>query len=364
MSHEIDFSKGYAAMFSVLVPVWHQAETGAKVLAYHPTVEEALHEAGLDYPVIKVPTLRVLPDGTTVQNTLAYSTVRGDTGAELGMVGKDYTPLQNTDALRVFQPLLDSGHAVIETAGALRGGADIWVMVAWNLNKFSAQVQRVFGEEPRGGALLPYSLITNNHNGRRNVIGLDTTVAVVCANTLGMALSGAQVRNTEEREGQLNGNAFAVRHTSQVKEKLEEQATALWSQRVATFDLIAAQYAVLQRTTLDAGAFARTVLDVAAPDPRLHKGWNPEARLANVVLDRWATKRATITRYWTDGTGHTGDHSAWEAYNGLAEVLDHDTELFPTRGGVYRTQALLMGRLGSIKQAVINRLVDYAQSVQ
>src|SRR5205823_4675148 len=127
--------------------------------------------------------------------------VRSDTGAELGMVGKDYTPLQNVDALRVFQPLLDSGHCVIETAGALRGGADIWVMVAWNLNKFSEQVRRIFGEEPRGHALLPYSIVCNNHNGRRNAVGLDSTVAVVCANTLGMALAGANVREDEEAEG-------------------------------------------------------------------------------------------------------------------------------------------------------------------
>src|SRR5437016_3619789 len=117
--HEIDFSKGRAAMFSVRVPVWHQAETGAKRLSFHPNSREALIEGGLDYEVVKVPTYRrvsglPVPGGTEYQeNELAFSTVRADTGGELGMVGRDYTPLQNRDALAVFDPLIASGHAVI-----------------------------------------------------------------------------------------------------------------------------------------------------------------------------------------------------------------------------------------------------------
>src|SRR5256885_2009760 len=186
--HEIDFSKGYAAMFSVRVPVWHNE---GKRLAVHPTVEAALAEAGLDFTVTKVPTQRVLPDGTVRENALAFSTIRADTGGELGMVGKEYTPLQNVDALRVFQPLLDSGYCVIETAGALRGGADIWVAVSWDLAKFGTLARKVFGEDPRG--LLPYSVVTNNHNGRRNAVGMDVTICPVCANTLGFAMAEAGV---------------------------------------------------------------------------------------------------------------------------------------------------------------------------
>src|SRR6266850_810380 len=100
MAHELDFSKGYAAMFAhARQPVWHQAETGAKILQFHPTVEQALIEAGLDFIVDKVPTKRLMADGSLRDNALAFSTIRQDTGAELGMVGRDYTPLQNVDAL-------------------------------------------------------------------------------------------------------------------------------------------------------------------------------------------------------------------------------------------------------------------------
>jgi phage/plasmid-like protein (TIGR03299 family) len=360
VAHEIDFSKGYAAMFAhARVPVWHQKETGAKILQFHPTVELALTEAGLDFTVAKVPTQRVLPDGTVRDNALAFSTVRTDTGAELGMVGRDYTPLQNVDALSIFQPLIQSGHCVIETAGALRGGADVWVAVAWNLEKFSEQARALFQADPRG--LLPYSVIRNNHNGRSNVVGMDVTICPVCANTLGFALAEAGAGESEGREGRISGNAFAVKHSQNVKANVEAQAQALWADRVALFDLIAAQYALLKRTTLDAATFTRCVLDVAAPDPRGRRGWNPEARMAETVLARFETKRTVLRNAWTQGSGHAGDGSAWEAYNGLVEVIDHDSELYPTRSGVYRTQALLDGELGRMKQTVVNRLVAFAE---
>lgn len=362
MAHELDFSKGYAAMFSVRVPVWHQAETGAKRLAYHPTVEEALVEAGLDFHVSKVPTKRLLPDGSLRDNLLAFSTVRDDTGAELGMVGRDYTPLQNLEALRIFQPLLDSGHCVIETAGALRGGADVWVAVAWNLEKFGEACRAIFESDPRG--LLPYSVIRNNHNGRSNVVGMDVSICPVCANTLGFALDEAGVKREEGREGRISANAFAVRHSQNVRENVEAAARELWADRVAMFEMIAQQYALLKRTPVTPEAFAYCVLDVAAPDPRLNPRWNPEARLANVVLERFEAKRAELRRAWMHGSGHAGDGSAWEALNGLVEVVDHNSELYPTRSGVFRTQALLDGGLGRIKQAGANRLVAYARSIE
>jgi len=360
MAHEIDFSKGYAAMFSVRLPVWHQAETGAKILDNPPTVEEALVQGGLDYGVLKVPTLRQVGD-RFIPNDLAFSTIRTDTGAELGMVGRDYTVLQNADALRVLQPLLDKGWAQIETAGALRGGADIWVAVSWDLNRFSELVRKVFLASPEQ-TILPYSVIRNNHSGRSNVVGLDTAIRVVCANTLGMALGQAGVQDGETREGRVATGAFAVPHRSNVLENVKAEADALWANRIAAFEILAQQYELLRRTILTPVAFERLVLAPIAPDPRLSPRFNPEARMAGAVLARAEAKRAELSRLWTNGAGHQGDHSAWEAYNGVVEALDHNKDLWPARGGVWRTQQLLDGSLADTKQQTINRLVRYAQA--
>ena len=59
---------------------------------------------------------------------------------------------------------------------------------------------------------------------------------------------------------------------------------------------------------------------------------------------------------WTEGAGHRGDHSAWEALNGAVQSLDHDRELWRTRG--LRTQALLSGSLATRKQRVLVSLVE------
>jgi phage/plasmid-like protein (TIGR03299 family) len=359
VAHELDFSKGYAAMFArSRLPVWH--ELGQR-LDNPPTVEEALRLGGLDFEVMKVPTIRVLPNGTTQENELAHSTIRTDTGAELGMVGRSYTVLQNAEALAVLQPLLDKGWCSIESSGALRGGADIWVAVSWDLNRFGEMCRKVFLSDPRG--LLPYSVIRNNHSGRSNVVGMDVTICPVCANTLGMALNQAGVSLDEQREGKLGQYAFSVPHRTNVVQNLRKMADEMWANRVAMFELVAMQYDLLKRTVLQPEAFKKLVLQPLCPDPRLSPRWQPEARMAASVVARHEERVNRLTHLWTNGAGHTGDHSAWEAYNGVVEALDHDVNLWPNRSGVYRTQALLDGQLGQAKRETINRLVAYATSL-
>jgi hypothetical protein len=63
------------------------------------------------------------------------------------------------------------------------------------------------------------------------------------------------------------------------------------------------------------------------------------------------TRRLRIKQLWTKGTGHTGDHSMWEAYNAVAESVDHDANLWRVRGS--RTASLMDGRLAGIKNRVL-----------
>ena len=104
--------------------------------------------------------------------------------------------------------------------------------------------------------------------------------------------------------------------------------------------------------------FKSAVLDVVSPDPRESKKFNPEAKLADLVVERHEKRVELVTRLWTEGAGHTGDHSAWEAYNGAVEAIDHDTDIFPIRGGSWRTQSLLDGKLASLKEGVLAGVTD------
>ena len=56
------------------------------------------------------------------------------------------------------------------------------------------------------------------------------------------------------------------------------------------------------------------------------------------------------------GAGHVGDHSAWEAYNSVAESVDHDETLWRVRGS--RAESLLDGGLLEVKDRVLTSLVE------
>ena len=89
------------------------------------------------------------------------------------------------------------------------------------------------------------------------------------------------------------------------------------------------------KTTITPGIFRKLVLDVVAPDPRQKKTWNPEAKLAAAVVDRYERKTAEVTRLWTEGKGHTGEPTAWVALTGCVEAIDFNRSLWPTRAGCY-----------------------------
>jgi phage/plasmid-like protein (TIGR03299 family) len=338
-------SDGVGDMISVRETPWHR---DGYVLPGDIDFEPAMTMARLGYEVFKSPTWHQDIDGTFLQNESAYTTRRRDTGAELGMVGPDYQPVQNREAFEVFRPLIDGKLAKIETAGVLRGGADAWMLVRWTLAEMPAGIQNAFGDM----GLQPYALVSTNHTGRRGVLLQDTPVRVVCANTLGAA------------EGKLGGvheyraaGAIVVRHTANAGSRLVEAAEALWTGLGERYAAIVAQYEVLRATRLSVQQFLETVVGTVAPDPRTDRKFNPDAKLATLVVSRWEAKRDRLLHLWNHGAGHVGDGSAWEAYNGAVEALDHDADLFPHRAGSFRTASLMTGKLRQAKSAVLRELV-------
>ena len=359
MAHELSYdAAGNAQMFSVGETPWHRE---GKVLRAAPTLVEALELGGLNFEVACRPVYREMVNASDPSDTYfqesqkARVVVRTDTLTELGGVGMEYTPVQNRDAFGILQPLLDEGLLSLETGGSLRGGADVWMLGKFDLSRFGPEAREVLGGGALGGAdqqVDPYALIANNHSGRRGCLLSLTPIRVVCANTLGMA-------EGEAAEGR--STSLVVRHTQNVEAKLVEAAEELFKGIVARYEVIARQYKKLKALHLDTAMFRELVLNVVAPDPRKDRRFNPEARMANAVVARWEQKVGEVTRLWTAGKGHVGDQAAWEAYNGAVEAIDHNTELFPKRTGVYRTQQLLDGELRTMKVAVLNGLVRAAE---
>jgi phage/plasmid-like protein (TIGR03299 family) len=345
MAHELEFLNGVASFFSVNQTAWHGEGT---ILSAAPSLDEAMQIANLGYTVEKRPTMYqcTTPDGDTYakQSDVAFVTVRTDTQQELGAVGKDYHVMQNADAFRVLEPLLDTGIASLETGGVIRNGSDAWLMVKWDLTQFGPIVREVFADE-----VLPFGLLANNHSGRRGILLQDTNVRVVCANTLGFA-----ERNTERR--------IVVKHSAQGMDKLIEAAQTLWHGIIERYEVLAKQYETLRSTMMTVEQFDAAVLNVLAPDPRKDPKFNPDAKLAEVVVARADRKRDEVSRLWFEGKGHTGEPNAWYAYNAAVEAVDHNRDLWPTRAGSWRTASLLDGTLKQMKDKVLDNCLALSEA--
>ena len=168
------------------------------------TAERMIREAGLDWNV----ELRPARGSKEINRKKEYSRYevvrlpRPDTNEPevlLGVVGRRYKLLQNTEAFQFFDPIVGQDKAYFETAGALGEGERIWIM---------ARMPEIM-EIVRGDECMKYLLLSNTHTGDGSVIVKFTSVRVVCQNTLMLAMEDGQ-------------KAYRVRHTKMMQFRLDE----------------------------------------------------------------------------------------------------------------------------------------------
>jgi phage/plasmid-like protein (TIGR03299 family) len=348
MAANLDYkADGTASVLSVKEDMWHREGT---VLANAPTRAEAMEIAGLDFEVDLRPltTTREVSEGDTIEFEVPShrAVVRNDRSVSLGVVGPSYHALQNEDAFATLDPILDAGIATIETAGALREGRDVWMQVGLTLT-----LPGVFYT----GEVKPYLLISNNHAGERKAQVQHTARRVVCENTLNFAHAAAA-------EG--IDRAIKVGHRRHVKVNTVKAVADMVATLTKNFTLIAGQYEALRNRFLTEVQFDRYVLDVLAPMPAKPENVASKGNIAVAAWerasDRALAKRTRLVELWDNGDGHTGDHSAWEAYNAATQSIDHDGDLWKVNDDASRLASLWQGQLGKAKQAVMDSLYSFS----
>lgn len=208
MAHLIDNSKGQDAFFAVGEKAWHGLGT---IVLDAPTSDKAIKLAGLDYTVSKVPMycdLELIDPVAgkyikTVKNPNVFSTFRDDTHSLLGTVGSRYEVLQNIEAFAWFDSIVGEGKAIYQTAGALNGGATIFITA-----KMPSYI-RVKTDD-----IEKYLVLTNSHDGSETLQMMFTPIRVVCANTLNQAMRSAK-------------NLFKMRHTKAMHDNMKIAAQSL-----------------------------------------------------------------------------------------------------------------------------------------
>lgn len=134
-----------------------------------------------------------------------YAVVRSSDHRLLGVVGEDYTCFQNHEAFAFGDALVDSSDAKWHTAGVLKRGSVVWMLM-----KLADDILIGGMEDER---VEQYILISTSHDGSLALSCTVTDVRVVCQNTLTAALAGTQRRFKVYHTKNMDGNIIAARKT-------------------------------------------------------------------------------------------------------------------------------------------------------
>jgi len=288
MAHELEIINGEAQMFYRGESPWHKL--GRMIPQEQKlTSDQAIIMAGLDWQANTKPLF--LDNGIQAP---ANAVVRSDNDAILGVVGKDYVPLQNINAFKFFDSFIESNQAQYETAGSLRDGKRVWVLA-----KINADVDVVKGND----ILERYVLLSNSHDGTTAVRAGFTNIRVVCQNTLSLSHSSA------------NSRLIRVRHGKNVLDNLDKVAEIM-NLANREFEATLEQYKFLANKQINLTDLEKYVKLVMVGDKKIET--NPEA--GSRIL-------AKIIPLFEKGRGNDMPeikHTYWSAYNAISEYLQYE----------------------------------------
>lgn len=309
MAHEIEqFSDGTAAFVSARESAWHRLGT---VTADALTAEDAMRLAALDRWNVRLVGLHateLTADGTTlldVPNHRASVRTHPKSGhpETLGVVGPDYTPVQNEEHAEFLNYLVDESGAHFETAGSLRGGRQVFLTM-------KLPQTLTIGQDD---AVDLYIAASNSHDGTSAFRIVVTPVRVVCANTLRAALRNAK-------------SSYTVRHTSGARGRIAQarQALGLTFKYAEEFEKAAQHMLDAEMSTPSLHSVVNQLWPIADSD---------SARKKTNHDVRWSTIRKLFEQADTQA-GIRG--TAWAGYNAITEYANH---IAPARGANNQAKA-------------------------
>lgn len=209
MAHQIETYGNRAAFASAREDAWHTLGTVTKDCMTAEEVMRVAYLGGWNVRKIGITGYDVTADGvTSVEAPDRYMTVRTNpfTGATdyLGVVGEDYTVVQNEDVCELLNILVDESGAHFETAGSLYEGRRVFTTMKLPATMTVGGVDDID----------LYLAATNGHDGTAALRVDVTPVRIVCANTQRAAFARSR-------------GHYSFRHTSGAKGRIEDARQAL-----------------------------------------------------------------------------------------------------------------------------------------
>lgn len=319
MAHELEtLANGRTAFASARLSGWHRLGT---VTDSCMTAQEVMAKAwlgGWEVRKIAIQGIEITDKGVTkVDCPDKYMTVRTNpvTGATeyLGVVGEDYSVVQNEQVAETLNLLVDESGAHFETAGSMRKGRNVFVTMKLPTAMEIAGVDR----------LDLYLAATTSHDGTASLRLDATPVRIECANTQRLAYERSR-------------GSYTFRHTSNVTSKIAEARQALGLMWKA-FDEFETEAEKMINEALTMGEFEKIVAQL----------W-PVADDASDAAKNNAKQRGSTLRYLIRDadTQKAIKGTRWAGYQAITEYLDH---FAPAKTDTIRATRALTGAGADIK---------------
>jgi len=288
MSHE--FQQGF---FSNKQPAWHKLGT---VLDGCPDYDTAIKLSGADRLVEKRELYYETSSGIYAPVDSHVVNIRGD--IQMGVVGRRYEIVQDTEAFAFVKPLLDDGTLTLDAGVSLRDGRTFCLTA----KMANGQADVLPGDEQR-----LYLVLSNSHDGTSPVSIGFTSIRVVCMNTNRMFLQGTQAGDN---------HSLRMKHTRSVHlgiETARETIDVIQQTWHADLDVFR-RMAIKTMSGLEFSRFARKLITPTNQE-------EPITDLHGKTRKALETLEANFVAF--DGpTEATG--TAWAAYNAVTSYVDHD----------------------------------------
>ncbi|WP_144118357.1 DUF932 domain-containing protein [Catellatospora sichuanensis] len=328
MAHELEtFTNGQTAFASARLSAWHQLGT---VTQNTMSANEIMGAALLgNWGVRTIRTVGIdIVDGVEVQipaddkrMTVRRNPVTGAT-EYLGVVGTDYTVVQNEQCAELLDRLVDQvGGAHFETAGSLRNGKSVFVTLKLPTAMEIAGVDRMD----------LYLIGTTSHDGTAALRVDASPIRVVCANTQRAAFAHSV-------------GHYTFRHTSNVNAQIAQarEALGLMWKYMDTFEKAAERMLQTAQTTRE---FEQIVAQV----------WPVKDNATDQAKANARQRLGTLKYLITEAdTQKAIKGSRWAGYQAITEYLDHYQQ---AKDATARANRVLTGKTGDLKPAAFDLLM-------
>ncbi len=258
------------------------------------TVEDAMLQGGLAFEVDQTDVYTKYK-GHEILIPSHKAVVRDDNSVVLSLMGKNYTPIKNSERAKWANELVSAGSAMFKSVGVIGAGE-----VSWMLAELPDDLD--FGLQD--DKLKRYLLFADSYDGSLKFTTKFTTIRPVCMNTFHKAI---------EQNANVQAQHQAFRHTPNVLEHIDDvrDALKLVDSYYANLGGQLAKLAQQDLTKDQAYGFFQEVLGI------VDDGQEVSTRLYN--------KLGKMTDlYEGDALGaELAGQTAWGALNAVTEYVDH-----------------------------------------